>query len=103
MGGVGIGGPFQRGYDPRMAEQPQFAEGHEHTQECAVLYAEWKRLHEAVLDPRGRYTRDQRLQAHREREMFERQLRALGCSGEALRRLERDAEIREHGRPLLGG
>jgi hypothetical protein len=33
--------------------------------------------------------------------MFERQLRALGCSGEALRRAERDAEIAAHGRPTI--
>jgi hypothetical protein len=37
----------------------------------------------------------------REREMYERQLRLLGCSGEAMRREERDAEIAEHGHPLL--
>ncbi len=54
-----------------------------------------------VLDPAGRYDRGQHLAAGREREMFERQLRALGCSGEALRRLERDAEIEEFGAPRL--
>ena len=84
-----------------MAEQPVFAEGHEHTEECARLYAEWKRYHAVVQDTSGRYDRQQVLAARREREMFERQLRAIGCSGEALRRIERDREIAEHGRPLL--
>ena len=84
-----------------MAEQAQFAEGHEHSAECARLYAEWRRYHAVVLDPGGRYGRPERLAAAREREMFERQLRALGCSGEALRRLERDAEIAEFGHPTL--
>jgi hypothetical protein len=84
-----------------MAEQPRFAEGHEHTEECAELYREWRRYHAVVQDTSGRYSRQDLLNARREREMFERQLRSIGCSGEALRRIERDAEIAEHGRPLL--
>ena len=84
-----------------MANIPQFAEGHEHTEECARLYAEWRLNHVVVLDSTGRFTRAQVLAAVREREMFERQLRTLGCSGEALRRLERDAEIAEFGRPAI--
>ena len=84
-----------------MADPPRFAEGHEHTEECARLYAEWRRYHAVVLDASGRFTRAEVLAAVREREMFERQLRALGCSGEALRRLERDAEIAESGRPTI--
>ncbi|MBM3139194.1 MAG: hypothetical protein FJZ92_03015 [Chloroflexi bacterium] len=84
-----------------MAEQPRFADGHEHSEECALLYREWKRYHAVVQDMSGRFGRNAVLQAKRERDLFERQLRALGCSGEALRRIERDAEIREHGRPLL--
>jgi hypothetical protein len=84
-----------------VAEQPTFAEGHEHTEECAVLYREWKRYHAVVQDTTGRFDRNALLLARRERELFERQLRAIGCSGEALRRIERDAEIAEHGRPLL--
>ena len=58
-------------------------EGHEHGEECDALYAEWRRYHAAVIDPAGRYTRQQQLLARHERERFERQLRALGCSGEA--------------------
>ena len=86
---------------PRIADQPRFAEGHEHTEDCARLYAEWRRYHAVVLDPAGRYARDDRLAAARERDMFERQLRAIGCSGEAMRRLERDAEIEQFGAPRL--
>jgi hypothetical protein len=85
-----------------MAELPTFAEGHAHTEECAVLYREWKRYHIAVMDTSGRYSRPEVLEAVRERDKFEHQLRLLGCSGEALRRIERDAEIAEHGHPLVG-
>jgi hypothetical protein len=84
-----------------MAEQPTFADGHEHSEECAQLYREWRRYHAIVVDVTGRFNRNELLQAVRERDAFERQLRAIGCSGEAMRRLERDAEIAEHGRPLL--
>jgi hypothetical protein len=84
-----------------MAEQPAFAEGHEHTDECWALYAEWKRYHAVVQDMTGRFTRNQVLEARHTRDMFERQLRAIGCSGEVIRRAERDAEIAEHGHPLL--
>lgn len=84
-----------------MAEVPTFAEGHEHTEECVQLYAEWKRYHAVVQDMAGRFSRQDVLSARRERDLFERQLRAIGCSGEALRRIERDREIAEHGRPLL--
>ncbi len=84
-----------------MAGIPTFADGHEHSEQCAQLYREWKRYHAVVVDTSGRFGRNELLQAMRERDAFERQLRAIGCSGEALRRLERDAEIREHGRPLL--
>ena len=84
-----------------MAEQPTFADGHEHSEECRALYAEWKRYHAVVQDMSGAFTRNQVLEAKHTRDMFERQLQRLGCSGEALRRIERDAEIAEHGRPLL--
>ena len=85
----------------KLAPEPTFAEGHEHSAECDALYAEWKRYHVAVIDQAGRFTRDQQLLAHHERDRFDRQLRALGCSGEARRRIERDAEIAEHGHPTL--
>lgn len=78
-----------------------FAPGHEHGVECQSLYAEWKRYHAVVQDMSGQFTRPQLLEAIHTRDMFGRQLIALGCSGEALRRIERDAEIAEHGRPLL--
>lgn len=75
--------------------------GHGHGEECDALYREWRRYHAAVIDPAGRYARPQRLLARRERDRFERQLRAIGCSGEARREAERDAEIAEHGHPRL--
>jgi hypothetical protein len=84
-----------------MAEQPAFEDGHEHAEDCRALYAEWRRCHMVVQDTRGRFTRDQVLSARHEREKFEHQLRLIGCSGEALRRFERDQEIAQHGRPLL--
>ena len=84
-----------------MAELQPFAEGHEHSEDCARLYAEWKRQHAVVMDLSGRFTRQDILAARREREKFEHQLRLLGCSGERLRRIERDREIAEHGHPLL--
>lgn len=84
-----------------MPEQPAFAPGHQHNDECRAFYIEWKRYHAVVQDMTGAFTRNQVLEARHTRDMFERQLRALGCSGEALRHIERDAEIAEYGHPLL--
>ncbi len=84
-----------------MAETPSFAPGHEHDEDCQALYREWRRYHAVVQDMTGAFTRNQVLEARHTRDMFERQLRSLGCSGEAIRRAERDIEIEEHGRPLL--
>ena len=84
-----------------MAEEPAFAPGHEHGDDCLALYREWRRYHAVVVDTSGRFDRDALLSARHAREMFERQLRALGCSGEALRRQERDAEIAACGRPTI--
>ena len=84
-----------------MVDRARFAEGHEHSEQCAALYLEWKRHHAVVQDMSGRYSRQNVLAARRERERCEHELRLIGCSGEALRRIERDAEIAEHGRPLL--
>lgn len=84
-----------------MAKQARFAERHEHTEWCSALYEEWKRNHAVVQDMSGRYSRQNVLAARSERERYEHELGLIGCSGEALRRIERDAEIAEHGRPLL--
>ena len=54
-----------------------------------------------LLDTRGRFDRQQVLEARREREKYEHQLRLIGCSGDALRLIEHEQEIAEHGRPLL--
>ena len=84
-----------------MAEEPSISPDHEHDEQCAALYREWRRYHAVVVDTGGRFGRPELLAARREREMFERQLRARGCSGEALRRKERDTEIAMHGRPTI--
>ena len=84
-----------------VAEEPSVAPGHEHDERCAELYREWRRYHAVVVDTSGRFGRAELLAARHEREMFERQLRARGCSGEALRRQERDTEIAMHGRPTI--
>lgn len=84
-----------------MVDIPTFAEGHEHSEECAALYAEWRRHHVVVMDVRGRFSRQDILAAHREREKFEHQLRLIGCSGEALRRLQKEAEVAQYGHPLV--
>lgn len=84
-----------------MAEEATFAPGHQHGEECFVLYREWRRYHAVVVDTSSRFDRAEVLAARREREMFEGQLRARGCSGEALRRRERDVEIAAHGRPTI--
>ena len=85
----------------KLAPEPTFAEGHKHDAECDALYVEWKRYHVAVIDQAGRFSRDRQLLARHERDRFGGQLRALHCSGEARRRIERDAEIAEHGHPTL--
>ncbi|MCC6238466.1 MAG: hypothetical protein IT299_12970 [Dehalococcoidia bacterium] len=84
-----------------MVDIPTFAEGHEHSEECGALYAEWRRHHVVVMDVRGRFSRQDILAARREREKFEHQLRLIGCSGEALRRIEKDAEVALYGHPLM--
>lgn len=84
-----------------MAEEPTFAPGHEHGNDCLALYREWRRYDAVVVDTSGRFDRAALLVARHEREMFERQLRAHACSGEALRRQERAAEIAAHGRPTI--
>lgn len=87
--------------DTQRPLEPSFAPGHEHTEDCLSLYREWRRYHAVVQDMRGIFTRPQVLEAIHTRDMFDRQMQALGCSGEAMRREERDREIEEHGRPLL--
>lgn len=87
--------------DSQRDTDPAFALGHEHSEDCLALYREWRRYHAVVQDMTGTFTRPQVLEAIHTRDMFDRQMRALGCSGEALRRIERDREIEEHGRPLL--
>ena len=74
---------------------------HEHTDECRRLYAEWLRYDSAVSGAPGGFTVAQAQEALRERELFERQLHAVGCSSEAIRRDEGDRDVAQVGRPLL--
>jgi hypothetical protein len=85
----------------RVSAEPSFAPGHEHTEDCRALYREWRRYHALVQDTAGRFSRNEVLEAIHTRDVFGRQMQALGCSGEALRRIERDEEIQKHGHPLL--
>ncbi len=57
---------------------------HEHAEECAELFAVWRRYHGVAEDKTGTFTLDERLSAVRERDMFRRQLDALGCDPDAL-------------------
>ncbi len=57
---------------------------HGHTEDCRAYFQAWLRYHLVVSDESGRYSADATGNAVRERAMFERQLRALGCSPEAL-------------------
>lgn len=63
-------------------------EAHEHTDECADLYAAWRRYHGVAEDVTGAFTPDDRLNAARERDMFARQLAGAGCDPYALLTME---------------
>ena len=56
---------------------------HVHDEDCAALYREWLRYDHIVGDSSGRIDANTIESARRERDMFERQLRAIGCSSEA--------------------
>lgn len=66
-----------------MAEPPAFAPGHEHAEDCRALHREWRRYHAVVEAPAGVFTANQLIEARYTRDMFDRQLRALGCSADA--------------------
>lgn len=61
---------------------------HLHTEECAELFAAWRRYHGVAEDTTGAFSLDERLSAARERDMFRRQLDALGCDPRALLALD---------------
>lgn len=67
---------------------PPEAGQHEHVDECAELYAAWRRYHGVVADASGAFTEDDRLNAARERDMFARQLAGAGCDPYALLAIE---------------
>ena len=66
------------------------SQAHEHTEACAELFGAWRRYHLVAEAADGGFTTDDRLAAARERDMFRRQLEALGCDPEALLALEED-------------
>src|SRR5690606_8860821 len=61
---------------------------HDHTDECAELYAAWRRYDVVAEDASGAFTLDERLAAARERDMFARQLTGLRCDPYELLALE---------------
>ena len=66
-----------------MSEGSSNARTHAHDAECDALYREWQRYDAAVRNDGGYLDGNTVQNARRERDMFERQLRAIGCSGEA--------------------
>ncbi len=52
---------------------------HEHDEDCAALFREWQRYDRVASDDSGRIDANTLGNARRERELFARQLRALGC------------------------
>jgi hypothetical protein len=68
----------------------------EHTEECAELYAAWRRYHGVAEDASGVFTTDDRLAAAHHRDMFARQLTTLGCDPFALLAIE-EAEALDEG------
>ncbi|GMU41269.1 MAG: hypothetical protein AMXMBFR23_21350 [Chloroflexota bacterium] len=67
-----------------MSDDAPGTAAHEHTEDCRAYFQAWLRYHLVASDVSGRYDADATGNAVRERAMFERQLRALGCSPEAL-------------------
>ncbi|MDA0269489.1 MAG: hypothetical protein O2798_00715 [Chloroflexi bacterium] len=57
---------------------------HAHDDECRALFREWQRYDLVADDTEGRFHPDDIAIAARQRAMFARQLRALGCSPEVL-------------------
>ena len=74
---------------------------HDHDQLCATQYLEWKQNHKIVVDMRGAHTRTEILSARAARDALERVMKARGCSGEAIRKIEKEQEIAKNGYPLL--
>ena len=56
---------------------------HDHDEECEALLREWSRYDAVASDASGRIDANTIGNARRERDMFARQLRAMGCSREA--------------------
>tara|TARA_B100001559_G_C16322962_1_gene539686 strand:- start:99 stop:335 length:237 start_codon:yes stop_codon:yes gene_type:complete len=74
---------------------------HNHDEVCAEQYLEWKQSHKIVVDMRGTYARQEILAARAARDALEQVMKIRGCSGEAIRKIEKEQEIAKHGYPLL--
>ena len=74
---------------------------HNHDEICAEQYLEWKQSHKIVVDMRGTYAREEILAARAARDALEQVMKIRGCSGEAIRKIEKEQEIAKHGYPLL--
>jgi len=71
---------------------PPEAGHHEHVDECAELYAAWRRYHGVAEDASGAFTKDDRLNAARERAMLARLLAGAGCDPYALLTMEQSED-----------
>ena len=54
-----------------------------------------------MVDMRGTYARQEILAARAARDALEQVMKIRGCSGEAIRKIEKEQEIAKHGYPLL--
>ena len=67
-----------------MTASPHEEPPHQHAEDCLALFAEWRRYHLVAADETGDIEEMDRQGAARERDMFGRQLAALGCDPHAL-------------------
>ena len=74
---------------------------HAHNDLCLAEYEQWKNNHKIVVDMRARYSRPEIIAAREARDRLEIQMQARGCSGEAIRKIEKESEIEKYGYPLL--
>ncbi len=67
-----------------MTASPHEEPPHQHAADCLALFAEWRRYHLVAVDETSDIEEMDRQSAARERDMFGRQLAALGCDPHAL-------------------
>ena len=66
---------------------------HAHSDLCLAEYEQWKNHHRIVVDMRARYSRPEIIAAREASDRLEIQMQARGCSGEAIRKIEKESEI----------